>query len=343
MKKIILLTDYKKRFGSKHYDTPYRSGFDKSLLIKYFNEQEYEPIFRNFSEIDFSIDNFKDVIILYTSSEDHGYHYKSFIEDIVFGLELQGAKVIPKFKYLRANNNKVFMEILREQIIGNTWLKAKYYGTFEELEYNLNNIKYPVVIKASAGASGKGVFLAHSNNELIKIAKKISRTRNFYNEILDYGRHIKHKGYIQESKYRNKIIIQNFVPNLKNDWKVLVYADKYYILYRGNRKKDFRASGSGLFKFIKDIPNGLLDYAKIIFDKFNLPNISMDIAHDGMSFYLLEFQAVYFGTTTLEKSPFYFELVEGKFELRLEKSELEKEYVKSIVAYIKRMYENIIR
>ncbi len=109
------MTDYKNRFGSRHFDKPYRSGFDQQVLAKYFSQHNINPKFINLSDVNFRKNNFTNQFILYTSSEDEGYFYKSYIEDIVLGLQLSGARVIPDFKYLRANNNKVFMEILRDQ------------------------------------------------------------------------------------------------------------------------------------------------------------------------------------------------------------------------------------
>lgn len=53
--------------------------------------------------------NILNTSILNTSSEDNGYHYKDYIEDIILGLYLQGAILLPEYKYLRANNNKVYM------------------------------------------------------------------------------------------------------------------------------------------------------------------------------------------------------------------------------------------
>ena len=111
MKKIYLLTDYKGHFGSKHDAIPYRSGTDKNLLQKYFSEYGFKTVFLGFSEVDFRKMDFKNKYVLYTSSEDVGCHYKSYIEDIVYGLHLQGAQLIPGYKWLQAHNNKVFMEI----------------------------------------------------------------------------------------------------------------------------------------------------------------------------------------------------------------------------------------
>ena len=113
---INIFSDYKNRFQSKCGSIPYRSGMDKSLLKKYFEKSGYTVKLYKFSDINFSTMNFKDQIVLYTSSEDIGFHYKSYIEDLILGLHLRGAIPIPDYKYLRANNNKVFMEILRKII-----------------------------------------------------------------------------------------------------------------------------------------------------------------------------------------------------------------------------------
>ena len=111
----------------------------------------------------------------------------------------------------------------------------------------------------------------------------------------------------------------------------------YYILYRGVRDNDFRASGSGNFIFKEEIPNGILDFAEEVFEYLDVPNLSIDVGYDGNNFYLFEFQALYFGTTTIEKSPFYFTKKDSTWSIQREKSELEKEYVNSIVNYIERI------
>ncbi len=336
MNKIYILTDYKNIFSSKHNATPYRSGMDKKLLEKYFKENGYEIIFLKFADINFRKMNFEDQYIIYTSSEDIGGHYKSYIEDIIYGLYLQNAKLIPEYKYLKAHNNKVFMEILRDLTINDdlNFIHSHYFGTIEELKNNLYNITFPAVIKSATGAMSRGVYLSKNKKELIKKAKKISRSTYLFDELWDIGRAIKHKGYIKESKYRNKFIVQNFIPGLENDWKILIYGDKYYILYRGVRDNDFRASGSGKFIFKEDIPNGILDFAKLIFDILNVPNLSIDVAFDGNNFYLLEFQAIHYGTTTIVKSPFYFNKINNNWEIIKENSVLEKIYVESIVNFI---------
>ena len=68
---------------------------------------------------------------------------------------------------------------------------------------------------------------------------------------------------------------------------------------------------------------------------FKVPNISLDIGFDGKKFHLIEFQFLYFGTTTIEKSPFYFEKYDNSWLLNKGKCELEKVYVDSIVGLLR--------
>lgn len=90
VKSIIALFDYRESFGSKWLAQPYRSGFDKAYLLELFLQHGYQLDFKNFCEIDFS-KNWKNQIVLYTSSEEYGYYYKRFIEDTVGGLALAEA------------------------------------------------------------------------------------------------------------------------------------------------------------------------------------------------------------------------------------------------------------
>jgi len=339
MKKIIALTDYKNRFASKHFDSPYRSGMDKQILHQYFQGLGYDISFIQLSEIDFN-KCFKNKYIVYTSQEDFGYRYKNYIEDIIYGLELQGAFVIPSYKYLRANNNKVFMEILRNQSplseINN--ITSYHFGSLEEIKTKLDHLKYPLVFKLAEGASGDNVELINSKTELQKTIKKYCRTKYLKKEIWDLGRSIKHKGYKKESKYRNKFVLQAFIPDLVNDWKIYVYFDRYYIFYRPIFKhRKFKASGGGYDNYYygkeAKFPPEILDFAKEIYISLDLPHISLDIAFDGKNFYLIEFQGLYFGTAGIVYSNEYYKYENGWKECHNEK-DIEKVYVHSIVNYI---------
>jgi hypothetical protein len=339
MPQLILLTDYQGQFGEKRYSVPYRSGMDLSLLTEYFGEAGYEIQILGLSDVDLRTMDFTGRYVLCGSAQDHDCLYKSYLEDICLALELHGAVLIPAYKYIRAHHNKVFMELLRDTsaLTSIKNIRSYHFGTLEELRCREDSFKGPCVIKGAEGAGSRRVQLARNVHELVRYAEIVSRSRSTLCEIKDIGRAVKHKGYLRESKFRKKFIVQNLVDGLSNDWKVLVFGAKYYVLHRATRDNDFRASGSGKFQFREDVPDGMLSFAAEVYQSFSVPSISIDVAFDGNQFYLLEFQCVHFGSTTIEKSPFYFVKSNSGWCVQRGTSVLEQEYVNSVVAYVGRL------
>ena len=338
MMKIYLISDYQGRFGTKFTGVPYRSGMDKKLLKNRFLAHGIEAVFVKASEVSELEGQIKDQVFLYTSSEDRGGYYKSYIEDVVLSLECRNAIIIPAFRFLRAHNNKVLVELLRKEwgtATGDN-LNSICYGCIEEIKQSDFLMKFPVVIKKPEGYKSREVYLARSRQEYLRKASRLSRSINYKNLVKDRLRELIHKGFIRESQHRKKLVVQEFVPGLKNDWKILAFGDKYYPLLRRTRKNDFRASGSGLLSFPEELPDGLLDAIERVVKYFNVPQLSADIGFDGTRFYIFELQFVYFGTYTIEHSPFYFTREDGKWIRKEELSVLEEEYVASIVSYLRR-------
>jgi hypothetical protein len=345
MKSLICLTDYKNQFSSKWKADPYRSGYNKDYLKTLFKDAGFSVNFIPICEVDFLNANWKDQVVLYSSSEENGLYYKNFIEDVVYGLEGAGARLIPDAAFLRANNNKVFMEILRQTKLPAELqtIQSHFFGTVEELEMAIQagNVPCPCVIKKAAGAMSRGVFLAKDEDELRKQARKVSCTRQAAVSLKERFRTHKHKGYKPESDFQGKFVIQPFIPGLKNDWKVLVYGEKYFVLRRNIREEDFRASGSG-YDYTSGsqagFPVGMLGLIREFFWKLDLPNLSVDFAFDGEKGYIFEFQAIHFGTSTQYKSKDYYEYCNEKWQLRENTYDQEQVYVHSIVEYLKRSH-----
>ncbi|MBE0674538.1 MAG: hypothetical protein IH591_07755 [Bacteroidales bacterium] len=344
MKRIFLLTDYKGRFGSRHDDFPYRSGMDLELLRRTFNDNGYETEVIPLSGVTPGDGTWTGKAVLYTSSEDVGLIYKQYIEDVVLALACAGAKVIPGFEYLRANNNKVFMELLRglmpEEMRGN--LSAAHFATIEELEAREKTIDFPVIIKGFSGAQGRNVFLANNSRQFKQIIKrKVITGSNTKFRIKEFLRQIRHKGYRRDSFYRGRFVIQKFIPGLKNDWKVYFFGTRAYVFQRPVLPgREFRASGGGYdnYKYGAEAgaPDGMLDFAWKIFVNFNVPNASMDLAWDGHRFYLLEFQCLYFGTAGILKrySPVYFQKHDEKWKEEENDGVIERAYAESVIWFL---------
>ncbi|MDD2246990.1 MAG: hypothetical protein PHC39_07960 [Proteiniphilum sp.] len=307
---------------------------DKTMLKKAFLDRGLRITFASMSDADI-LTKAKEKIVIYTSQEDSGYLYKNFIEDVVLNLEMSGISVIPPYKYLRANNNKVFMEMLRKSMLPDKYqLETRWFGTAEEAMENITNMRFPVVIKTAAGASSRGVRLAKSVDDYVARVKELSRSLYMKDEMIDYLRRIRNRGYVGDSIFRKKIIVQEFVPGLVNDWKVLVFCDKYYVLKRSNRKSDFRASGSGIFSFEDKVDPFLLEGAKDISSLFNVPIVSLDLAVSSGRIVLIEAQFIYFGTRTLEQSPYYYTYCDSIWHQVNKESILERVYANAIADYI---------
>lgn len=341
MMKLLALTDYKGRFGSKHFDHPYRSGMDKEKLQKAFLSFGVELLFIPMSSA-WSIAANESMYFIYTSSEDDGYLYKSYIEDIVFGLTQRGHIAVPGIPHLKANNNKGVMEFLRQETrdIELNTISTQFFGSIEELKSAMSAFSYPVVIKKAAGASGRGVFKATSSAELLKAAKAVSASKSFFLDLKDWLRSKRHKGYQLDSRFRNKFIIQNFIPDLKNDWKVYWFNGELYIFYRPIfAHRDFIASGGGYDNYVygEDAykPDGFFQFVEHVMSFFHVPHASMDIAFDGQQFHLLEIQFVYFGTAGIPYSNGYYKKVKDLWKFVHDKREIEEVYAKSVAIFLK--------
>ncbi|GJQ22152.1 MAG: hypothetical protein HBSIN02_25070 [Bacteroidia bacterium] len=340
MRKVYFLTDYKGNFGSKYIALPYRSGMDKELLRRYLERHGLDAVFLGFSEVNFINSTFSGQFVVYTSAEDDGLFYKDYIEDILLGLQCKGAILIPKFEYFRAHHNKVFMEILRDvlNVEGTHNLRTRYFGTLEEFLREQHTFSGTSVIKPSAGSMSSGILLARGPEDHRMKAKKISKTRNLGLRFRDFLRQIRRKGYVKESWNRQKFIVQEYVPGLAEDWKVVVYGKKFYVLNRAVRKGDFRASGSGRFRYSEDVPTVVLELSERIFQAMDVPWLSLDIAVANGTPFLLEFQVIYFGTSTLDFSEFWFTKEGPIWRVNKGRSVLEIEFAASLASYINDKY-----
>ena len=341
---IYILTDYKGFFGSKWNSVPYRSGYDQNILSRLFEQSGYHTEFIPFSEVNLSDRKWRNAIVLYTSSEEPNLLYKQYIEDVILALEIAGARIIPRFSFLRANNNKCFMELLRQNLSSeyHSSIGARQFGCIEELRLaeSSGGIMYPCVVKSSEGALSRGVYLARNKSELYAAVGRITHGSTL-TSILEYLRVFKHKGYVRDSSNVGKFIIQTFIPNLKNDWKVIIYGDHFYVLKRHTREGDFRASGSGVNyqSGIKaEFPHVLWDFVDKFYRTLDVPNLSIDVGYDGERGYIFEFQAIYFGTSTLIRSNEFY-MRSGNNWVSSEKTlNQEEEYVQSIVKFIRERF-----
>ncbi|GIU00533.1 hypothetical protein TSL6_10390 [Sulfurovum sp. TSL6] len=339
MKKIFILIDYQGFFySSREGGQDSNNGMDIDKLVNYFQEHEYEVHVLNFHEVDVSNEEFQNAYILYQSTEDQYLLYKNYIEDVLLALEYRGAILIPRFELFRAHSNKVFQELLRKLFLYPTLTKiqSECYGCYEDFKKG-NRRKPPYVVKSSEGAKSSGVKLMLDTKNEDKLIKSISKSFESILWIKDKIKSVIRPHHIKVSHHRNKFICQDFIPDLKGDYKVVIYGKRYYVLDRRVKDNDFRASGSGIYYTDIDVDTNILDYAEALMEKFDCPYASFDIIDDNGYLDIVEFQFVTFGTGTFFESSIYFTKENASWVKKERDMTLEENVVDAVVHYINKI------
>ncbi len=332
---LLILLDYRSHFYSS---TRARGDtMDVEAVKAGFEQLGYSVLVQHYSDLNFCNSNWTDTLVLYQSSEDPSLLYKDYIEDVLLGLQTQGAILIPRFEKFRAHHNKVFMEILRKTIpVSGAEFFSQSFGAYEDYQRSFSPPSYPIVFKPSDGSKSVNVLLARNKNETDACARKLSATPSLYNLWMIIRNWFDGKGFTPRSDHRRKFVVQQYVPNLSGDYKIVIYGEKYFVLFRENRENDFRASGSGRLSFPKEVPLQVLDCAHQAFTEFDVPYASIDIGYDGRNCYLFEFQFVMFGQYAAERSGWYFVKNENEWTRRDEKTSAENELVTAVHQHIQK-------
>jgi hypothetical protein len=334
MKNIYIIVDDGQYFA-------HHVGFDTinvDLIVEYFRKKDLKLSILTFKELALkrNIEN----SIIFTVSSQKPYH-KKYVDDLIEILSIKNNILIPSKNILRCHENKGYQEFYKE-ILGIDSLKGYYFNN-DTVDYNyiVRNYTYPLVLKKIDGSGSRGVKLINTEAELQKnidsfkvsthIRFMIFLRENFYKLLCINFSEIKLNYYKDYSNF----VIQEFIPNLRFDFKVLIFLDKYYALKRNINKNDFRASGSGSFEFI-EIEDSLLDYSKYIFDKFNEPFMSLDICVDNSKYYLIEYQGIHFGQYTQIHAKGYYSLVNNEWRYLRKRESLEHDLSHSLYYYIQK-------
>ena len=146
MERLIILTDSDSRFMISITDLKHYTSMDVSKIRRYFETNNFKVDVLKFYELDLT-NNYSGIYFLYQTSETKGSFYKKYIEDFIFFLEKQGAIVLPKYEYLKAHHNKVYMEMMRTRFSDNSLktIKSMCFGSWNDalnFETNFQSNKY---------------------------------------------------------------------------------------------------------------------------------------------------------------------------------------------------------
>jgi hypothetical protein len=345
-KELYILTDGDGEFLISMEDLIHFTSMDVPKMKALFEKSGFTVHVHKFGELDLGQD-FRGKCVLYQTSEKKGPFYKHYVEDMVYFLERQGAIPLPCFEHLKAHHNKCYMELMRREFRNPELksLRAWCFGSVEEAVAGMP-ARFPLVLKQVAGSGSEGVYLARNAEEYRRYAQAISQTalgpswcsvaRAGLKQAVRRGLSPLVPKYRKtDPPVRQPVVVQEFLPNLAGDFKVVVFGGKYYILYRQNRDNDFRASGGGKLFVVREKDRlGLLDFARKAAREIDFPLLGLDIAFDGSRYHLFEFQMIHLGPYTLQAAEFWHEYHDGQWVQFDGKSDLEAEFCRSLCAHL---------
>lgn len=309
MKRIFFVTNYKNIIPQKLHET---IGLDLDKLKDFLKE--------GFICCTISLDDLASKLLnndedingdyfFFTSSQIQ--NYKSTILDVAYDVQCRGGILLPKYDLYKSHDNKYYQELYKSR----NNVKTPHAQLLSTSNSPIKPV-VPVVIKASQGFGSKGVQLVKESGE---VSKSVSSLMSPYylplNSVDETLRRTVKYFYKYKGLYPKKIgqvVLQEFIPNLEFDWKVLVFGKSVFVLKRYVRDNDFRASGSGKFDYECSPSDELIKFAEKTRNQLDTPFVSLDIAESSNSeFSVIEFQSVHFGLATMINAKRVFTVESG--------------------------------
>lgn len=197
-----------------------------------------------------------------------------FAKQLMFALEQSGIKVFPDFNTAWHFNDKVGQKYLLDAFGAPLVPSYVFYNKQKALEW-INQTTFPKVWKLRGGASSANVKLIKSPGQGQKFVNKAfgkgfkqydawsslnERWRKFRlgkTNVKDVVKGIIRLGYKPKfsrinGREQGYILFQDYIPNNDSDTRIIVVDNKAFALKRMVRKNDFRASGSGNFRYARE-------------------------------------------------------------------------------------------
>jgi len=341
--KLILLTGNNDFFGQTR--KPWVS-MDVRQMIRVFEQHGFEVEKYSFHQIANQDRAIHDSFIFYTFHQK--LNRRNYLKDVVRFLDDGTNILIPNYDLLLCHENKGYQELYKKRI-GLSSLQGYYFSSEQELaDYP---IQYPVVLKSVDTSNGKGVFLAHDPIQLKKLIRKLEkqsllvkldllrrkyfRRKKTYKEYPDYSNRTDYFQYRDYILKERNFILQQFVPGLTTDFRVLIFFDKYFVMRRHAKKDDFRASGTKIQEYDIEVDERLLEFASQVYAKFDTPFLSLDIGGFQDKFYLFEFQALHFGINVVIKTKGYYQRRGEHWQFIPSKAKIEHEIAGGLIKYLR--------
>lgn len=262
---------------------------------------------------------------LHTSSKD-----VLFARQLLFALEQTGTAVFPNFNTGWHFDDKVGQKYLLEAMDVPLVPSFVFYDKARAMRW-LHYVKYPIVFKLRGGAGASNVRLVKTERQAIGLVNtafgKGFKQYNAFSSLKERYKKFKEgkvpafevlKGIVRlgyEPRYskvmgreRGYVYFQTFMEGNDCDIRVIVINHKAFALKRMVRSNDFRASGSGDFRFEKEEFD--LKCIRIAFDTTKIMAadcVAFDFVYAGINDPRIVEISYGFGKEAYDNCPGYFD------------------------------------
>lgn len=198
-----------------------------------------------------------------------------FARQLMYSVAEMGIKVFPDYKTVWHFDDKVGQKYLLEAISCPLVPSYVFYTKKEALDW-VNSTSFPKVFKLRGGAGSANVKLVHSKQQAISLVKKafcrgfsqydawpnfkerIRKFRNGKTTLFDVSKGFVRLFYSTEfakiaGREKGYIYFQDFIENNDCDIRIIVIGEKAFAMRRMVRENDFRASGSGITFYKREL------------------------------------------------------------------------------------------
>lgn len=277
-------------------------------LLGHLRSRGFNPRVAGFADIRRPSDH-AGVAVLYLPAGTVGPWSRSYVEDVILALELAGARPVPPYRFLRAQANRVFLDLM-EPLAGPLAaqvLPGRAFGTLADLaRSDYREWAYPKLLRRVDDSAADGQRLIRSADDLLGAAARLSFRGSAGAALRRLATRTLRPDNLPEGTYNRKLLVEDVLPGLDHDYRVLVFADRYYPLRRGLRPGASRADGSDWVEYPSVPPVAVLDLARKLRRALGVPMAAFDIAPAAAGPLLTEAEFVGFDTRALDGAQGFF-------------------------------------
>jgi glutathione synthase/RimK-type ligase-like ATP-grasp enzyme len=246
-----------------------------------------------------------------------------FAKQLLFTMESAGKFVFPDFHTMWHFDDKIGQKYLLESIGAPLVPSYVFYSKTDALRW-INETTFPKVFKLRGGASSENVKLVRTKEDAKKFVKRafgkgFRQFNSFFylkesirkyklgeSSVLDIIKKVArlfNKLELDKFSQREKgyVYFQDFIANNDSDIRLVVVDNKAFGEKRFVRKNDFRASGSHMRQYDKEIiSEATLRISFEIAKKLNLQCVAFDYVYENGNPLIVE---ISFGTTPAAYKP----------------------------------------